>query len=88
MLCYCLYAGSEKKEHTNELIYKIDPQTQKINLWLPKGKEGWVGVNYEFGIVRYELLYIKQTGSSGTGKYIQYPVINQDEKGICTCMYN
>jgi hypothetical protein len=29
-----------KKEHTNELIYKIDPQTQKINLWLPKGKGG------------------------------------------------
>ena len=25
---------------TNELIYKteIDPQTQKTNLWLPKGK--------------------------------------------------
>ena len=29
-----------KKNDTNELIYKteIDSQTQKTNLWLPKGK--------------------------------------------------
>ena len=31
-----------KKNDTNELIYKIeiDSQTQKTNLWLPKGKVG------------------------------------------------
>ena len=31
-----------KKDDINELIYKaeIDPQTQKTNLWLPKGKGG------------------------------------------------
>ena len=30
-----------KKNDTNEVIYKteIDSQTQKTNLWLPKGKE-------------------------------------------------
>ena len=30
---------------TNELIYKTetDSQTQKTNLWLPKGKGGWEG---------------------------------------------
>ena len=30
----------KKKNDTDELIYKteIDPQTQKTNLWLPKGK--------------------------------------------------
>ena len=30
------------KHYTNECIYKteIDPQTQKTNLWLPKGKGG------------------------------------------------
>ena len=33
-------------------------QTQKTNLWLPKGKRG--GINYEFQISRYKLLYIKQ----------------------------
>ena len=31
-----------KKNDTNELIYKteIDSQTQKTNLWLPKGDKG------------------------------------------------
>ena len=28
------------KNDTNELIYKIETQTSKTNLWLPKGK-GW-----------------------------------------------
>ena len=28
----------KKKNDTNELIYKIDSQTSKTNLWLPKGK--------------------------------------------------
>ena len=38
---YRLYVES-KKNDTNELIYKteIDSQTQKTNLWLPKGKRG------------------------------------------------
>ena len=32
-----------KNDDTNELIYKadIDSQTQKTNLWLPKGKGEW-----------------------------------------------
>ena len=40
------------KNFTNELIYKteIDSQTQKTNLWLPKGKGGEdadkIGVSY------------------------------------------
>ena len=35
-----LFCGILKKNDTNKLIYKteIDPQTQKTNLWLPKGK--------------------------------------------------
>ena len=40
---YCLYREFFlKKRNTNEFIYKtgIDSQTQKINLWLPKGKGG------------------------------------------------
>ena len=34
------YMWNLKKNETNELIYKteIDSQTQKANLWLPKGK--------------------------------------------------
>ena len=31
--------------------------TQKTNLWLPKGKGG--GIDWEFGIDMYTLLYIK-----------------------------
>ena len=35
------YMRNLKKNDTNEVIYKteIDSQTQKTNLWLPKGKE-------------------------------------------------
>ena len=33
----------KKKKDTNELIYKTDSQTKKINLWLPKGKGGEEG---------------------------------------------
>ena len=31
-----------KKEKKNEFICKTDSQTSKINLWLPKGKNGEV----------------------------------------------
>ena len=36
------YMWNLKKNDTNELIYKIeiDSQTQKTNLWLPTGKAG------------------------------------------------
>ena len=49
------------KYDTNELIYKTetDSQIQKTNLRLPKGKGGGGGINQEFGISRYTLLYIK-----------------------------
>ena len=35
--------NQKKKNDTNELISKreTDSQTEKTNLWLPKGKEGW-----------------------------------------------
>ena len=37
-----LICGILKKNDTNELTHKteIDSQTQKTNLWLPKGKGG------------------------------------------------
>ena len=49
------------KYDTNELIChtETDSQTQKTNLWLPKEKGGGRGINQEFGIIRYKLLYIK-----------------------------
>ena len=65
---------------TNQLIYKTetDSQTQKTNLWLPKGKGE--GINQEFGINIYTLLYIKYQIANkdllySTGNYTQYFVI-------------
>ena len=49
------------KHDTNEPIYEIgtDSQTQRTDLWLPWGREGGGGMNWEFGISRYKLLYIE-----------------------------
>ena len=46
------------KRSTNELIYKIEtkPQTKESNLWFAKV---WGGKNWEFGIHRCTLPYIK-----------------------------
>ena len=35
------------KKNTNELIYKTetDSKTQKTNLWVPKGRGAWGGIN-------------------------------------------
>ena len=68
----------------NELIYKTetDSQTQKTNLWLPKGKgEGRVRLEaWEqqiqttiYKINNKDLLY-------STGNYIQYLAINRNGK--------
>ena len=71
----------------NELIYKteIDSQTQETNLWLPKGKGRGEGqTNFEFGINRYRLLYMKQITNKdllySTGNYSQHPVKNHNGK--------
>ena len=61
-----------------------DSQTQKTNLWLPKGKGGEGGINQKFGINRYTRLYIKQINSKdllySTGDYIQYLIISYNGK--------
>ena len=54
------YIQNLKINNTNELIYKtkIDPQTYKMNSWLPGGKDWWGGIVREFGIDMYILLYL------------------------------
>ena len=49
-----------KKWHKWTFFYKteIDLQTRKTNLWLPKKKMG-EGIDWEFGINGYALLYVK-----------------------------
>ena len=43
----------KKKMTQNELIYKTDSPTWRMNLWLPGAKGGKGGIN------RYTLLYLK-----------------------------
>ena len=74
------------KYNTNELIYKTetDSQTQRTDLWLPRGRERGGGMEWEFGINRCELVYIGWINDKvllySTGTYIQYPVINHNGK--------
>ena len=84
------------KYDTNELIYETetDSQTQKTDLWLPKGRRREGGMDWEFGISRYKLLYIEWVNHKvllhSTGIYIHYPVINHSGKEYekeCIYMY-
>ena len=73
------------KYDTNELIYKTETDSQtENNLQLPKGKGGRGGINQEFGINKYMLLYLKSINNkdllSNTGDYIQYLVITYNGK--------
>ena len=69
---------------TNELIYETetDLQTQRTDLWLPRGRRGWEGKDWEFGISRCKLLHVGWIKNKvllySTGNYIQYPVINHN----------
>ena len=81
---YCTTHVWNLKYDINELIHETetDSQIQRTDLWLPRGKEG--GVDWEFGISRCKLLYVEWINNKvplySTGHYIQYPVINHNEK--------
>ena len=51
----CIYMWDPKHD-TSELKYKTetDPQTWKIDVWLPRGREAKAGKDWESGISRYE----------------------------------
>ena len=80
-------ASKIKKEVANEHIYQTetDSQTQRTDLWLPSGRRGGRGKDWEFGINRCKLLYTGWINNKvllySTGKYIQYPVIKHNGKG-------
>ena len=68
------------KYDTNELIYKteIDSQTQRTDLWLPRERGDGTGISrckpvFTERISNKVLLY-------STGNYIQYLIINHNEK--------
>ena len=70
------------KYDTNEDICETDSQTQSTDIWLPKGERGAGGKDWEVGIGRYNLVYMQDgyTTMCNTGNYVQYPVINHNEK--------
>ena len=71
------------KYDTNEPIYKADAQTERTDMWLPRGR-GWGGMDWEFGISRCKLLYTGWINNKvllySKGNCIQYPVINHNGK--------
>ena len=68
------------KYDTNELIYKAetDSQTQRMNLWLQRGRV-WGGIVREFGNDIYTILYLKWITNKdllySAGNSAQYYVI-------------
>ena len=62
------------KSNTSELIYETERLTENKHM-VTKGEES-IGINQEFGINIYTLLYIKQMTIKdlpySTGNYIQY----------------
>ena len=62
---------------------------------MPRGREGREGVDWEFGISRYKLLYIRWINNEillhSTGNYIQYLMINHNGKeyknNVCIYTY-
>ena len=72
------------KYDTNELIYKIETESQTENRHVIAKAGGRGGMDLEFGISRCKLLYIEWINNKvllcSTGNYIQYPVINHNVK--------
>ena len=62
---------------------ETDSQTQRTDLWLPRGR-GWGGMEWEFRISRCKLLYTEWINNKvllySTGNNIQYSVINHNGK--------
>ena len=67
----------------NEPNYKTETDSQRTDLWLPRGR-GQEGKDWQFRISRCKLLYIGWINNRvlqySTGNYIQYPVINHNGK--------
>ena len=76
------------KYDTNQCIYntKTDSQTQRRDLWLPRGREDRGGREWDFGIIRVKLLYIGRLNNKvllySTGDYSQHPVTNHNGKNM------
>ena len=76
---YHLY-GVYKTCHKWIYLQNRNRLTERTDFWLL----GQGGMDWEFGISRHKLLYRERVSNKdllyGTGNYIQYPVINHNEK--------
>ena len=58
--------------------------SQRTDLWLPRGRGCGGGLDWEFGISRCKLVYREWINSKvllySTGNHSQYPVINHNGK--------
>ena len=74
------------KYDTDEPMYETETEswTQRTDWWLPRGSGGRGGKDWEFGIGRCKVLSTGWINNKvllySTGNYIQYPVINHNEK--------
>ena len=72
------------KYDTNELSMKQKQTHKRTDLWLPRGRGGKEGMEWEFGVSRYKLVYIEWINNKvlwySTGNYIQYPGTNHNGK--------
>ena len=84
------------KYDRNELIPKTetDSQPQRTDLGLPRCQDRASWERSELGVWVSKLLYLGQKNSRilpyRTWKYVQYPVINHNEKenvNECVCIY-
>ena len=78
-----LYYMQNLKYDTDEFIYKIetDSPTQKTDLWLPRGRgfgRGTGSLGFQMQIITYGM--DKQDPTVQHGNYIQYFVVNHNEK--------
>ena len=73
-----------KRNDTNELIYKMerDSQTKRMNLWLPEGEEPGEGIVRGFRIDMYTLLYLKWI----TNKILLYSTVNSAQCYVAAWM--
>ena len=76
-------------------MLEMDLQTQRTDLWLPKGRGGEGKVDWESGVNRCKLVYLGWINNKvqlyNTGHYSHYLVISHNGKEYvqeCMYMYN
>ena len=80
------------KYETNEPVHETETHSQTESRLVVKGMRHGSETDWEFGISRYKLVYIKWVGKVflySPGSYTQYPVINHNGKEYeKECTYN